>query len=219
VELLRLWWTGFFGALKKRGLVETVKLLFYEFWFDWRYGVETRKIIPRSKMRFGADLKHELFVHYQGASPTFLERALHSLSPEAKEGSFLDIGCGKGRALIVAAEAGFPDIIGVEISEPLCVLARKNLEAYQKKFSKSLSFKIHTQDATSYQIPKRVSCILMFNPFVGEAFSKVLDEITRAPQKICVIYINAVEKEQVMRSGLKIDEVRSCRDYLVFCNY
>jgi predicted RNA methylase len=44
------------------------------------------------------------------------------------ETTFVDIGSGKGRALIIAAEYAFKRIIGVEYSPSLATICRRNLE-------------------------------------------------------------------------------------------
>lgn len=39
--------------------------------------------------------------------------------------TFVDIGCGKGRAVLLASEVRFREIVGIELNTKLAVLARK----------------------------------------------------------------------------------------------
>jgi hypothetical protein len=47
--------------------------------------------------------------------------------------SFVDLGCGRGRALLMASELPFREVIGVELDPAHCVVARQNVEAYRVK--------------------------------------------------------------------------------------
>jgi 2-polyprenyl-3-methyl-5-hydroxy-6-metoxy-1,4-benzoquinol methylase len=46
--------------------------------------------------------------------------------------TFIDIGCGKGRVLLMAAEHGFRKIIGIDFAADLCLTARGNVEQYRR---------------------------------------------------------------------------------------
>ncbi len=61
---------------------------------------------------------------YIGSQPSIMRRALSALGPVERY-DFLDLGCGKGRALIVAAEFPFRAITGVELSPALAAIARR----------------------------------------------------------------------------------------------
>lgn len=46
--------------------------------------------------------------------------------------TFIDIGCGEGRVLLMAAEHGFRKIIGIDLAADLCLTARGNVERYRR---------------------------------------------------------------------------------------
>lgn len=119
---------------------------------------------------------------------------------------FVDIGCGKGRTLCVAASYGIKKISGVELSTPLCAIAKQNIAQVKKQF-KTSKFALHNNDAFYYTIEKDIDCIFMFNPFNEIVMSGVLENIekslARHPRKITIIYMNPVHKKMIMLNGYK----------------
>jgi SAM-dependent methyltransferase len=64
---------------------------------------------------------------YQATDGTALERAVDVLRGDRRRFTFVDLGCGKGRALLVAARMGFGRVVGVEFARELVDVARDNL--------------------------------------------------------------------------------------------
>jgi SAM-dependent methyltransferase len=111
---------------------------------------------------------------------------------------FLDIGCGKGRAMCIAASYGVGKISGVELSKDLYNDARKNLNIIENKYPNA-EFDIYNNDAFYFEIDDDVDCIFMFNPFDEVIMSAVMENIETSiennPRKITIIYINPLQKE------------------------
>src|SRR5215469_15049615 len=77
--------------------------------FDQLHGVDTSGFVP------GYLLGSTVHVGYGGAQPAIIRKAL-TVIPEPQQCRFFDLGCGKGRPLLIATEFGFPAITGVEVS-------------------------------------------------------------------------------------------------------
>src|SRR6185312_5959446 len=93
--------------------------------FDAQYGIETSGFSGWRDLKAGSD--HDAFnAGHLGVDPD-VARAAMARIPEPSAYSFLDLGCGKGRALVIAGEFGFSDILGVELSPTLAALAAKNI--------------------------------------------------------------------------------------------
>jgi len=75
--------------------------------FDRRLGVETRLTVWRKRLRINPDS-----AGYEAVNPAIFARAM----PFVPRVTFIDLGSGKGRALILAHEAGFRHLIGAEMS-------------------------------------------------------------------------------------------------------
>ncbi len=85
--------------------------------FDAEHGTNTSGITwwtnPRSD-NFASGIR------YQPCPPELCRMAIERSGVDPKEFCFLDIGSGKGRALIIASEYGFKDLVGVDYSAKLC---------------------------------------------------------------------------------------------------
>ena len=151
----------------------------------------------------GVDISHATIympVHYP-----LLEEAFTHLTISSPI-HFLDIGCGKGRALCVAAHNGFNTLTGVEFSKELCDSAKTNMEL-TKQLLPSLTYELVNNDAFYYEIPDTVNCIFMFNPFDEVIMSGVAENIhtslNEKPRPINIIYINPLHREYLDKLGFK----------------
>ena len=119
---------------------------------------------------------------------------------------FVDFGSGKGRTLLLAAEAGFKRCEGVEFSAELNRVARSNLQAYRSgRFADKVI--IHDMDAAQYTVPDDEPCVIyLYNPFGGPVFSAVLERIIdswkRRPRDMWIIYLNPKLASRVEQTGI-----------------
>jgi SAM-dependent methyltransferase len=70
---------------------------------------------------------------YAGSQPSIIRTALETL-PALEPFAFVDLGCGKGRPLIVASEFPFHSIVGIELSQALARAASKNASILRRRF-------------------------------------------------------------------------------------
>jgi predicted RNA methylase len=126
--------------------------------------------------------------------------------------TFIDLGCGKGRAVLMASELPFREVIGVELSPALCEAARQNLASYRPGALRQLSgskgqakqrpqLTIQCADVTQFELPRTDLLIYMFNPFRGSVFQTVLERLAtfRATQAhdVYVILNNPVMEDML----------------------
>src|SRR5687767_12354983 len=98
-----------------------------------KYDINTTRMNDLKKLTItGSNLKHAEM--YQGANYFLLEKILEKLKEMHQGNSFTDMGCGKGRALVVAAHYGFIKLTGIDFAEELCAEARRNTTALYEKF-------------------------------------------------------------------------------------
>lgn len=165
--------------------------------FDRIHGVDTEGMVPRWKMGdVGPNLLHA--VQYLPSKPKKFYALLDSLPIDFPDFTFIDIGSGKGRTLLLAQRYGFRRTIGVEFVPELCETARKNLEICR------CPAEILCMDATQYDFPDGPLVIYMCNPFDAEpmrAMVKNLEHsLDRSPRPICVVYWNALQAEVFLES-------------------
>ncbi len=189
--------------------------------FDLKYGTDTLSWHQLDDLEVVGDNKDH-GVYYQPTQARTLWKVL-KMSALPTEGAFLDLGCGKGRALILAAEYGYGRVVGVEFSDLLCRIAESNLSRYARRSSARAAYEVVHADAAGYPIPDDVSTVFMFNPFDAVIMTKVVQNITasltRRPRRLHIIYRHPLHREILDGSGLFRETVRysfpQC-DFLVY---
>jgi SAM-dependent methyltransferase len=106
-------------------------------------------------------------VQYQGLQPSILRKCLNLIGV-TDEMTFIDIGCGKGRALMVAAEYPFRQIIGVELSDFILATARLNFKNLTKKNARYGDVKLLHGDASDPPLDRGINVLAFFNSFTGD---------------------------------------------------
>jgi SAM-dependent methyltransferase len=174
-----------------------------------KYGIHTTgqdELINLEKM--GIDTTHATLympVNFALLEEAFKQLNLKPLNPSSPAGRhFLDLGCGKGRALCMAAHHGFTKVTGLDFSRPLCEMAKENL-AKTKLQIPALQYSVINNDAFYFEIPCDVDCIFLFNPFDEVIMSAVVNNIFSSlqnnPRKISIIYVNPIHKDLFLKAG------------------
>jgi SAM-dependent methyltransferase len=165
----------------------------------------------------GIDISHATI--YMPASYDLLEDIFTRLEPLSFN-HFLDLGCGKGRALGVAVFYGIRNLTGLDISKQFCEEARLNLFRVKQKFPE-MEFSIINNDAFYYKVPVEIDCIFLFNPFdefimkgVGE---NIRESLISRPRAMTLIYFNPVHKKVFLNAGFKESYHVKKMNYLEAC--
>jgi SAM-dependent methyltransferase len=170
-------------------------------WFDWRHRVKTRgDEDPRSLTVVGGNVAHAL--PYIPTTARFGRHLLRDLPiKDVSSYTFIDMGSGKGRMLLLAAELPFRRIIGVEFSRDLQILAQNNVKTYRNR--KQVCFQIETvnQDATEYKFPPDPLLVYFFFPFDRPVMEPVIQNLNRSlvehPRDVIVVYHNPILSDLV----------------------
>lgn len=145
---------------------------------------------------------------YQGANYFLLEKAFNYLQSVNANGHFVDFGCGKGRALIVAAHYGFTQLTGIDFAAALCKAAKKNIQSVQSRFPLA-QFNIICDDAANYKVQADDIVFFFFNPFDETVMLRVAKNILKSlkekPRTIFIVYLNPVHKEIFLSAGFTED--------------
>ena len=206
----------FFRSLYYRGFANTFKLLSYEGKYEKQLGINTHSIVNLNKLTLAGE-NSEQNHHYQGASYYILFSIFEKLPIETKNLPLIDYGCGKGRALFVAEQCGFTNLIGVDIAKELIDDANSNKAVYVRKNSQS-KIDFLFEDATKYLIPDNAQVFYFFNPFGEEVLQKVIDNIKESvkqhPRKLYCIYLNPKYKAVFEENGFKVFYIEKNKRYL-----
>jgi SAM-dependent methyltransferase len=161
--------------------------------FDRRFGTDTAGRVPTAKLGIADDAAREQAILYL-PSPTRVTRwMLDQVSIDYREFSFVDLGCGKGRVLLVASEYPFRCVRGVEISSALAQIAGANIALYQPPSRRCADVSVETADATRFQFPDTDLLLHLYHPFEPTLTAEVLSRLTCSVQerrrKVIVAYL------------------------------
>lgn len=194
----------FIFLARKWNLQIGMYLLMQEIKGEKKYGISTTGADDLKTLeKKGIDTDHATI--YMPVSYNLMEEILAHPAVKDKQ-HFLDIGCGKGRAMCVAAANGFNKVTGIDFSKEFCQAAEKNLLISKEK-NKELQYKIYNNDAFYFEIAGDVDCIFMFNPFDDVIMSGVAENILESfelhPRDITLIYVNPLYKQELIQVGFK----------------
>ncbi|MEV0155919.1 class I SAM-dependent methyltransferase [Micromonospora sp. NPDC050686] len=168
--------------------------------FDRRLGIETTgRTGVTAAMRSAA--AHADGTRYEAMAPHQFRRILRRLplgSPA--DFAFVDLGSGKGLPLLLAAEHGFGEVVGVELNRDLIEMSRRNVRSFEARRPEQAGvIAVHHDDAAKFTLPSRATVLFLFNPFGAATLRVVVDNVERSlkesPRRFFVIYGNPLHRE------------------------
>ena len=144
--------------------------------FDLKYGTDTGGYLSPDELH-GGTASDAMNNGYSAVAPSVFREAcrrwretLPSSSARVEAYTFVDVGAGKGRALLLAAELPFRKVIGVELNEDLARIAQRNITLWMN-WSHAFAAKIRVlqQDALEFRWPRPPLLVYLNNPFECES--------------------------------------------------
>ncbi len=123
-------------------------------------------------------------------SPRSFDFMMQSLPGDLSAYTFIDIGAGKSRTLLLASRYNFAKVVGVEFAKELVACAQRNIASFKSDRRKCSDLEIVEADAAQYQVPDAPLVLFFYNPFAKEIFDVVLGNIVaslRAHKRDCYI--------------------------------
>jgi predicted RNA methylase len=199
------------NSVRGRGFVETMKVaasVVVDLSFDLRHGTSTmRRVNVQDFGAVGDKLAHSRNYVATKARPLWI--LLSSLDLPRNSG-FVDLGAGKGRVLLIAAQYGFRNVVGVEFSPKLCEYARRNIQIFRERCRSATEIDIVQSDASTYPIQPDQNVFFMFNPFGAVVMTQVLANLCRsvetAPRGIWLIYNTPIHHDLIASTGIFRDQ-------------
>jgi predicted RNA methylase len=178
--------------------------------FDKKLGVDTRGPVGLWHLRVRSNnLQHA--IRYEGVNPGVFRRALSEIGESFTGFSFIDLGCGKGRALLLANEFNFSQIIGIEFAAKLAAVARKNCQRA------GVSATVLSQDAAQFSFPPVDSVVYLYNPFGPTVMDPVLDRLLAATNAKCyLVYVNPIHRRQCFDTRPRLRCVSASPEYAIW---
>jgi SAM-dependent methyltransferase len=198
-----------FAARVRRGILIRIHRRLLDRDFDRRRCIETDGIHQPETL----DLRGEhaaMAVEYEATPAQLCRYVLAGLAVDFRRFVFIDLGCGKGRVLLLAAEQPFCRIEGVELSTRMHCIAEENVASLGSRASDIVT---HNVDAAAYVFPAEPFVLFLFNPFGGTVVARVRDNLERSlrqsPRQGYVIYVNAKHRQVFDDAGFLEELPRS----------
>ncbi len=164
--------------------------------FDLKYGLDTQTpVLLRQLERSAPGAKYANL--YEGAAIPLVHRILRQLSIDMQQFTFIDLGSGKGRVLLVAAQYSFKSVIGVEFSKTLHEIAQSNIAKFvEQQLTKTRPTSVN-MDAGEFDFSQFTNKVVFCNnPFSAGLMLRVLDNlqlsVAKTGDKAILIYLSPI---------------------------
>jgi SAM-dependent methyltransferase len=201
-------------SVSRRGLLRTGKVaasVIVDLGFDLLYGTDTMRWIRAKDL--GANSEYDVnAVRYQATKARPLRKFMRKLDLP-RDRVFTDLGSGKGRVLLIAAQLGFEKIVGIEFSRRLCDIARQNVKIFATKTGITSSIDVIESDVALYNIEPEQCIFFIYNPFDEVVMERLLmnlrGSLERFPRKIWLLYNTPIHSIVIENSALFC----SCKEF------
>jgi SAM-dependent methyltransferase len=171
--------------------------------YDWEQRVDTTS----ANLRWRTRLLGLLASPYQPIPPEQFHEMMAALTIDCRYFTFIDVGSGKGRALLLASQYGFGRIIGIELLPELHRIAEENVSAIRARRA-DLNIELVCMDATNFAFPAEPTVVLLFNPLPDPALCTLIANLHASllehPRPFFVLYANPLLEERLARCPLLI---------------
>lgn len=205
-----------FWNLLKDSLPEQRRMRFGDIDFDCDHGVDT----TWARLSVGVRLR-EIFNErqYQPTVPDEFREIMERLDVDLSEYTFVDLGSGKGRALLLASEYPFRRIIGVEVQLDLHEIAERNIACFASPAQVCSDLESCVMDAREFEFPGDPLVVYLFNPFPEYVLTTVAENLRRSlarhPRPAVVIY-NTPECGFVLNGALGLKRAITNDRYFIY---
>jgi SAM-dependent methyltransferase len=234
-ELASATWDALLELLPSRR-----KAAFGDLDYDWEHSVDT----TRSNVGFATQFLTGVMARpYFATEPWLFEQIMEALAPSIQQSAvsvqssasseenrvyarlndftFIDLGSGKGRALLMAAPYGFKRIIGVELIPEWHRTAQENIRKFAVANASALSMESICMDARDLRFPDEPLVIYLFNPFPEPVFAAVMNNLRRSivqtPRAVYILY-RFPEFENLLLQAVWLEKVAGAEQWAVYKN-
>jgi SAM-dependent methyltransferase len=173
-----------------------------EYLFDVRRGVRTRGFVRNesalSRLSVGGDGNY-----YQPIGLSPLRRLVATIPVEPATATFVDLGAGRGRAVLLAAELGFGRVLGIELDPDLAAEGAENVRRWRTgrrgRHSDGQVVDVVAGDAAGFTPPDGPLVIALFNSFGATTLKLLLGRLCEEQRgdaaPLFLAYINPVHED------------------------
>ncbi len=173
--------------------------------FDLEFGVRTSGLVAGRHL--GAGRRNDRHVTaYYAVAPSVFQSILvrwRRCRPQAPIDAytFVDLGAGMGRAMLLASAYPFRAVVGVELHPALARIGRKNLALWRAAARTRVPMRMRCCDAVEFVLPAGPCVAFLFNPFGAPVLRRLLrswsQRLASHASWLDILYVNN-EQENVL---------------------
>jgi hypothetical protein len=183
--------------------------------YDWEQRVDTTSATVAWRER----LLGHFHSPYQPTEPALFREMMTTLKIDFQKFTFIDIGSGKGRALLLAADYPFRRILGIELLPALHRVAQKNLGAYKSESQQCFAVEAACRDAREFVFPVGPLVLYLFNPLpeagISDVMTNLAHSLSRYPRVVYLLYRNPLF-ENVLAKYPVFNKIAGTPQYSIF---
>lgn len=172
--------------------------------FDLEFGVRTSGLVAGRHLTAGhRNDRHQ--TAYYAVAPSIFDsmmvrwRRCPAAAP-LDAYTFVDLGAGMGRAMLLAAQYRFRAVIGVELHPTLARICKKNMSLWRASGRARAPMRMVLGDAEEFELPAGPCVVFLFNPFGAPVLRRLLKAWSQSlcgrENQLDILYVNN-EQEHV----------------------
>ena len=228
---LRDWWRE---QSRQKGAAAASTFLVHELWaflrdstperrqqrygdmeYDWEYRVNTTSGTVGWRER----LLGVFHSPYQPTDAALFQEMMANLPIDFRDFTFVDLGSGKGRTLMMASDYPFRRIVGVELLPALHQIAQENLSRYKSASQKCFVLEAICGNATDFPLPTEPLVLYLFNPLPESGLRRVMASLDQSlsahPRAVYVLYHNPL-LERVLGERAALTKMGGTPQYSIY---
>jgi hypothetical protein len=180
--------------------------------FDRQHGTDTGGYLgPEELVKGRPNDAHNY--GYSAIAPSVFRKAckkwqetLPAVSGRIEAYTFVDVGTGKGRPVLLASELPFRKVIGVELSDDLARVAQQNVTRWNRIRKPEAKIRVVHEDAMKFQWPRTPLLVYLYNPFACSLIERTAENIAAASTGCAsladLLYVNPTCADTLETQGL-----------------
>jgi SAM-dependent methyltransferase len=186
--------------------------------YDWEHSVDT----TRSNVGIGTQFLTGVMARpYFATEPWLFQQIMQVIPVDFSQFTFVDLGSGKGRVLLMASKYPFKRIVGVEFMPEWHRVAQQNIATYSNDRQRCRRIEAVCMDARDFQFPPEPLVVYLFNPFAESTFTQVLDNLRHSaeqtPRPVYIAY-RFTEFEGLLAHATWLEKIAGAEQWAVYRN-
>lgn len=146
--------------------------------FEKKYQLDTQSEVAIDDLDIDAEAKAQAD-KYKPTRKRYFRKVMEQLSLPPG-GVFVDVGCGKGRVLLLASQCGFEEVLGLEISPRLTDIAKQNAVGFKNRASSCCPIRVECTNILDYRMTGVETVFFLYSPFGYEVTEQFLKNLRQS---------------------------------------